>query len=242
MQSNNLKILVEKYWTGETSLTEEETLRTYFSDNVVAAEYKDIAAVFNFHNQVRNVTHTTSNDVVGNHVSDLENAGIDQTKLNILVEKYWNAETSLEDEETLRSYFGNNKIETKYKDIAAIFGFHSAVSQVTLEIDKLKSPPKGGEIDLNEDAKVFNLGRTLRALAAVFVLGFVAMFGYQQLTNNTKPQFVNYIEVDDPEEALKYTQDALAILSKVFNTGTNEVGNSMKVIDEMPVVGSKNAH
>lgn len=48
MDYNTIKALLDKYFAGETSLTEEEQLRTYFQDSTVHEDFRSYQALFGF--------------------------------------------------------------------------------------------------------------------------------------------------------------------------------------------------
>lgn len=48
MDSNKIEELLEKYWSCETSLEEENALREYFSKENISPSLKDAAALFQF--------------------------------------------------------------------------------------------------------------------------------------------------------------------------------------------------
>ncbi len=48
MDSNQVRILLEKYWQGETSVVEESRLKAYFRSDDVAEELEQYRALFQF--------------------------------------------------------------------------------------------------------------------------------------------------------------------------------------------------
>jgi hypothetical protein len=48
MDSNNLNELLNRYWSGDTTLEEEQRLREYFSKNEVTDEWRETAALFRY--------------------------------------------------------------------------------------------------------------------------------------------------------------------------------------------------
>jgi hypothetical protein len=44
----NIKVLLDKYWEGETSIAEETTLREYFNQPDIADDLKDIQPMFQY--------------------------------------------------------------------------------------------------------------------------------------------------------------------------------------------------
>lgn len=48
---------------------------------------------------------------------------MDSKQLEQLLEKYWNCETSLEDEKVLRDYFNGSEVPQHLKETASLFQF-----------------------------------------------------------------------------------------------------------------------
>lgn len=61
MDSNSLNELLNRYWSGETSLDEEQRLRDYFSKGDLADEWKETAALFRYfaENKKKSLTDIT---------------------------------------------------------------------------------------------------------------------------------------------------------------------------------------
>ena len=98
-----------------------------------------------------------------------------------------------------------------------------------------------------EEAKIIRLPfyKNVAAIAAILVLAIasVLVVKYALPSNEIKAIDKNstmaatYIEIDDPEEALQYTEDALKLMAHIFNTGQEKLDQSMKTISELPVLG-----
>lgn len=48
IETDAVRVLLEKYFNGETTLQEESTLRKYFSQSVIEPEFKQYAPLFNY--------------------------------------------------------------------------------------------------------------------------------------------------------------------------------------------------
>ncbi|HSH50213.1 MAG TPA: hypothetical protein VK982_00665, partial [Bacteroidales bacterium] len=64
MNREQIKVLLEKYYNGETSLAEEKRLQKYFTGNDVHKEFADDRAIFIF---------TTEEKKITNQLPDLRN-------------------------------------------------------------------------------------------------------------------------------------------------------------------------
>lgn len=137
---------------------------------------------------------------------------MDSKKLDELLQKYWDCDTSLEEEQQLCEYFRNEKVPEQYKEAASLFHYfeqqkHTSVNEQfdrTL-LGQLKKP-KG---------KVTNLVQTsLRIAAGIAVLVAAVFFVRQEIRkNDTLAMEDTY---DDPQKALEETKKALMMISKGF--------------------------
>ncbi|MBK8634340.1 MAG: hypothetical protein IPN72_12580 [Saprospiraceae bacterium] len=160
-----------------------------------------------------------------------------------LLDKYFEAQTTIEEEKELKNYFNSGSIDPRFDKVAILFKVFKAESEIETQA-KFESPSVVRNIEVKKEAKVFTLQRYLKIAAAVIVLALSSFLVVKYTLNNTveetpKIEVANYIEVTDPDEAMAYTEDALKILAKVFNTSQTGVDAGMKVIDETPVIGSR---
>ena len=130
------------------------------------------------------------------------------TKIEHLIEKYLEAKTSIADENELRMYFSSPNVAQHLKQYSVIFGYYKQAKQ---EVHTAK-------IDLSFSKKY---NKWLSIAAAAVVLFGVGIF---YVTN--KPQEVVVTDLgtfSNPEQALKETQKALAMLSNHVNVGIESV-------------------
>ncbi len=137
---------------------------------------------------------------------------MDSKKLEELLQKYWDCETSLEEEQQLRQYFRNEKVPEQGKEAASLFHYFEQQKQQLVNeyfdkalLGQLKKP-KG---------KVTNLVQTsLRIAAGIAVLVAAVFFVRQEIRkNDTLAMEDTY---DDPQKALEETKKALMMISKGF--------------------------
>ncbi len=137
---------------------------------------------------------------------------MDSKKLEQLLQKYWNCETSLEEEQMLRDYFRNENVPKQEKETALLFQYFEQQKQQSVNehfdkalLGQLKKP-KG---------KVTNLVQTsLRIAAGIAVLVAAVFFVRQEIRkNDTLAMEDTY---DDPQKALEETKKALMMISKGF--------------------------
>jgi hypothetical protein len=153
---------------------------------------------------------------------------MDSNKIDQLLNKYWNCETSLEEEQQLREYFRGREIPEQLKETAALFRYfdtHKKKSLSDAEFDsailkKIKTP-KGKVVRL-----IYN---SMRIAAGIAVLVVATWFVREEIRKST-PQ-AEADTYDDPKLALEETKKALLMISKTFGTA-REKAKSINMFNE----------
>lgn len=145
-------------------------------------------------------------------------------KIEQLLEKYFEGETTIAEEIQLKQYFSTEEVAAHLEHYKPLFGYFSSEKeeQFTPTLS-LKSK------------KRFPVAKLAIAASFVFLVSVIAFINYQP--NNT-PQVSNTElgSFENPEEAFKETQKALALLSQKVNIGIesvnyiNEYENSKNLI------------
>lgn len=133
-------------------------------------------------------------------------------KIENILEKYFQGETSIAEENQLKQYFSSPDVAQHLEQYKPFFGYFSQV----------KEQKSAYEILLQ--SKKRNVAWLSIAASAVLLLG-VGTYFFVSEQNNTdvvasQSELGTY---DDPEEAFKATQKALALLSKNVNVGIESV-------------------
>ena len=131
-------------------------------------------------------------------------------RIEILIEKYFEGETSIAEEKELKAYFSSSDVAQHLEQYKPIFGYFSQVKQQ-------KSTQ---EIPLK--TKKRNVAWLSIAASAVVLLGIGTFYFAGEKTTPVVAQS-ELGTYDDPEEALKATQKALALLSNNVNVGIESV-------------------
>ena len=226
---SDIDALIEKYYSAETSLEEERQLKAFLNDDQLPAKYNDIKALFGYYEMAQGQTMELD---IAALISD-QDVDIDD-----LVARYWKAETNLEEEQKLRSYFAYGQYDEKYAEVAALMGYYTHQAQATTEIDieSVIKETEGHQVSDQEGsapkeakARVISLRKMMSAVAAIFVLGFAAV----TVMNSTKPdtqykgKFVQLDEEAEAQEAYEITKQALALLSSKMKKGSDTVSKSV---------------
>lgn len=238
---SSIDLILEKYWNAETSVEEEAQLREYFSNDSVAPEHLQYRDLFTFYEVSKSQTSNLDLNALFN-----ENSNIDE-----LLEKYWNTETSVEEENTLRSYFANDDLDEKHEVYRGMFDLFRTQTSATTDLDIrdiLSKAEAETEADNGERAigsptmpraaksNVFSLQKWAVGLAAIFILGFAAV---SLMNQDTGSQYKGHATVLDEEaeaqEAYEITKQALAFLSKNMNKGSETIVESVAKAEKVSI-------
>ncbi len=219
MNIKNIELLLNKYWEAETSVDEENTLSVYFNSGNVdpSLEYANVYFVI----------PVVSEEAIPDFTTSI---------MSKLVDKYFEAETTIEEEAIIQQYFAQSTVANSLCQYKQYFSLLERQKNVTF--NKELSLPSTLKVVHKSRAKSYNFV-WLKAVAAIFL---VAVGGYWIMNNQTKPieeiqmANANYSEVEDPELALKYTMEALALVSKKYKKGEEQLLEGMKTMNEANVL------
>ncbi|MDL5050166.1 hypothetical protein QQ054_29600 [Oscillatoria amoena NRMC-F 0135] len=144
---------------------------------------------------------------------------MDSKRLDELLKKYWECETSLEEEQQLRSYFNRNDVPDELASTANLFRYFEAQKSGTLSDDFDSSVLKSVKEFAPRPGRTRTLvSYSLRIAAGVVVL-VMAIFLVRQELRKPEPVAVTGELVDtydDPQKAFEETKKALQMISKGF--------------------------
>lgn len=129
-------------------------------------------------------------------------------KIERILEKYFEGETTIAEENELRTYFSSSNVAPPLEQYKPVFGYFAIEKEQRFEQDiPLKSKKR-------------SLVVWLSVAASIVVLIGVGTFTYFNYQANQNQDLGTY---DSPEQAFKETQRALAQLSDHVNTGVESV-------------------
>ena len=150
---------------------------------------------------------------------------ISSFEIEKLLSKYWKNETSLQEEEQLRSFFNQQHVADHLKKYQSLFVYQA--------LEKQKRVSENFENDVLERIRQYeepmkpSIARTFSnswmKYAAIFILGFAVFLGYQSWKGNQIEHFALEDTEQTPEEALKETKKALLLISAHLNKGEEQV-------------------
>ena len=153
-----------------------------------------------------------------------------RNQIGDLLERYWKCETSLEEEQALRSYFQGDNIPTDMQEAARLFRFFEMEKQKKLEenfepaVTKELQRRRGGKI-----ISLVTLTQVARIAAGVLVL-VIATFFVRQEIRKSYPQEVQDTYTD-PQLAFEETKKALQMIGNTFGKARHEA-SKIKMFNE----------
>lgn len=144
-------------------------------------------------------------------------------KMDELLKKYWDGESSLEEEKFIRTYFRGKDVHPSHEQYRALFSF--------FEEEASQSYPVGTE---RQKRKKIHARPFLRIAAAIIVLMAVGTLIYTNIQREPKNTWANY-EVQDAEEAREKAVEALAFVSSKLNKGESNVKHNLKTLNKLPI-------
>lgn len=138
---------------------------------------------------------------------------MESSKIEQLIDKYFQGETSTAEEKELQNYFSSSEVLPELEHYQPLFAYFSKVKQQVFK-PEIKLESKKG------------LTKWWAIAASIIVLLGIATYGY--LNFNTEEPKQDLGTFDNPELAFAATQKALSMLSTHINTGFG----SMQYINE----------
>jgi len=137
-----------------------------------------------------------------------------------LLKKYWNCETTLEEEKQLRDYFGGDSIPDQWKDTAPLFRYFEEAKKKSINdlafegevMRKVHAPNQGRVVKL-----VYSAMKIAAGLAVVIAATWIIR---SEIRESTPQAVVDTYE--DPKLAFEETKKALLMISKSFGTAEEQ--------------------
>jgi hypothetical protein len=136
-------------------------------------------------------------------------------RIEILLEKYLEAETSIAEEQELKNYFNSSDVAPLLEQYKPLFAYAVQAKQEQFSFAPFGfQPPVQAMIPLNTIKHKSAVW--LSVAASVVVLFSVGLFTFNHYNKQKSEDYGTY---SDPEIAFRETQKALAMISKSVNKG-----------------------
>lgn len=157
---------------------------------------------------------------------------MDSKHIEKLLEKYWNCETSLEEEQQLREYY-RGEVPESMKDVAQVFQYFDSQQKQQVNSIDFDNTVKKKIKQQQPDGKVVRLFQNYGRIAAgLLVVVAATYFVRQEVRKAYPPEIAD--TYSDPKLALEETKKALMMISKGFSKAQKEAGK-IKVFNEAEV-------
>ena len=155
---------------------------------------------------------------------------MDSKTIAALLEKYWNAETTLEEEQQLREYFVGANVPDDMREAATLFRFLDAEKNKTLSENFETRVTK--QLHQRREGKIISLvsfKNITRIAAGIFVV-VAATYFIRQEVRKSYPQELQDTYTD-PQMAFEETKKALQMISNSFGKAKHET-EKIKMFNE----------
>lgn len=144
---------------------------------------------------------------------------MDSERINGLLQKYWNCETTLEEERQLQTYFQGNVPES-LKETASLFRYfhqqrHKGITDISFDrqvMHKMQGRPRARMTSL-----VYN---SMRIAAGIIVLVMAVWLVRLEIRKSAPLEITD--TYDDPKIAFEETKKALIMISRSFSTAEEQ--------------------
>lgn len=148
---------------------------------------------------------------------------MDYREAGQLLDKYWKAETTLEEEQQLKNFFRSQTgaLPPGLSEAAPLFGFYH--EEATRKIPGMAAPWEQENKTAAKKPGRLRIWRNYWEYAAIFVLVLSSMWILRPTSPPPGRQAAVQDTFDDPQQAMEATQKALEILAANLNKGKNEM-------------------
>ena len=151
---------------------------------------------------------------------------MDYAKIELLLEKYWEGETSIQEETVLREYFNQPNVAEGLKEIQPMFQYFQQEKSHRIERDDFDEAILS-QLETTTIRPLYarrrGIVRMMGRVAAVALIVLSVFVAFDQFNPTVDNQEISSIDDLNEEERLAYEQTRLALsyLSSKLNKGAN---------------------
>jgi len=150
---------------------------------------------------------------------------MDLNRVEILLERYWNCVSTVEEENELKLLFNSNDVPDELKDSATLFKYFEQQKQATLNdkfseeiIEKIKLQKSPAIRKINSGFRNY-----MRVAAAVLVILAASFIFRMEFWQGEKPKLLLVEDTfQTPEEAYAETKKAFMLIAEKMNSGRKQ--------------------
>lgn len=160
---------------------------------------------------------------------------MDNQKIKELLEKYWNAETTLEDEKIIFDYMQSDDTTREFHQEKEMFKLFYTARNSAYFPDNVKFPK---ENNAEKISHVISLLITPLKYAAVFFMGALSVW---LVTHYNTPKRTSLVQspvrvINDQDEALSITKEALIMVSLKLDKGKVETKKVLSAFNGIKIM------
>ncbi len=163
---------------------------------------------------------------------------MDYNNIKQILEKYWEGETSLQEENLLQEYFNSDDVVEELKDVQPMFQYFKVEQTTRIENPKFDEQllAQLEERVIKPMRPVYNrrnrIIRLVASAAAIIFITFSGLFIYQEMDKggqvaSTEKTLQLEDLTDEERQAYEQTKKALAYMSAKLNRGTSIAASSL---------------
>ncbi len=144
-------------------------------------------------------------------------------KIAALLEKYWEGETSVDEEANLRQYFNSGEVAEQFKEFIPLFKYYEGAKEMTLDDGfdtKILEQISAAKVIPLKKSTWFSSG--LKIAASVLLL-IAAGYFFSRSNEVVDKPMAEKGEISDPKLALQQVKRALVMVSEKMNTGNSHI-------------------
>ena len=175
-----------------------------------------------------------------------------KTEIKDLLERYFEGETSIEEERALELYFKSDEVATEFKKYIPMFSFFENERSFELRpliAEKIKPAPNGKEQMMKDRRKIRKIPRyiLLRAIAVLLLASGATWlyFNNNSVGTNKQPlvsqhkhkaRTIVFDGSEDPKVAFEAVKSALVLTSDKMKKGTEPMSESLEKVREATTI------
>ena len=166
---------------------------------------------------------------------------MDYQKAEELIDKYWQGNTTLEEERALRNFLIRKKdLPEEFARVARLmhyFNENNKLNAGSMEMPRMDMPRMEMPVDKKDAEKQSATGSApaarqrylyWRTAASLVVVALLSLLGYFMVTDREETPNLATQETQDPEKAYAYTKASLLLLSGKMNEGMTHASTLKK--------------
>lgn len=145
---------------------------------------------------------------------------MDSRKIEELLQRYWNCETSLEEEKILKEHFRNSPVPDGIKDSASWFHYIDLQKKKSLN-DVAFDGAVMSKVNSKSSTSRRLLYNSMRIAAGIIVVMVAVWFIHSEIRSDI--QTTEVVDTyEDPQAAFEETKKALLMISKTFGSAEEQ--------------------